>query len=79
MKFKKVKADEWQQPVKRRYKMVCCDCGLVHWTDFRIHKGRVQFRARRANGLTAKHRKDRKITFTWNPPERKKGLQPKKK
>jgi hypothetical protein len=58
-RYKKVKAGEWQQPIKRRYKMVCCDCGLVHWMDFRVHKGRVQFRAWRANGLTARLRNGR--------------------
>lgn len=27
---------EWINPVKRKYKMACCDCGLVHNMDFRI-------------------------------------------
>jgi len=44
---------EWVQPVRRGYKLACCDCGLVHTLDFRVHKGRVQFRAWRNNRSTA--------------------------
>lgn len=57
--YKKVKAGEWQQPIRRGYKMVCCDCGLVHHMDFRVMNGRAQFRAYRANGLTAALRRER--------------------
>ena len=44
-RFRSVKAGEWVQPVCRGYLMKCCDCGLVHKMDFRIHRGRVQLRA----------------------------------
>lgn len=44
---------DWIQPVRRGYKMCCCDCGLVHNMDFRIHKGRAQFRVSRNNRSTA--------------------------
>lgn len=47
MKFKKVKDGEWQQPVRKGYKLMCCDCGLVHTIDFRIIKSKIQFRAYR--------------------------------
>lgn len=47
----------WVQPVKRGYIMACCDCGLCHRMDFRIHEGRVQFRAQRAPAYTRKARK----------------------
>lgn len=46
----------WVQPVKRGYLMSCCDCRLCHWMDFRIHKGRVQFRAKRAPAYTRRER-----------------------
>lgn len=26
------------------YRLQCCDCGLVHRMDFRLHKGQIQFR-----------------------------------
>lgn len=41
----------WIQPIKRGYRVKCCDCGLVHEIAFRIaglDKPRVQYRARRA-------------------------------
>lgn len=56
-RYKKVKAGHWEQPIRHGYKMVCCDCGLVHNMDFRVQGGRAQFRAWRANGLTARERK----------------------
>lgn len=46
----------WVQPVKRGYLMSCCDCGLVHRMDFRIHEGRVQFRVQRAPMYTRRER-----------------------
>lgn len=47
MRFKQVKAGEWEQPIRKGYRMQCCDCGLIHDMDFRIHKGRIQFRTYR--------------------------------
>ena len=35
----------WIQPVRRGFMFKCCDCGLKHRMDFRVHKGRAQFRA----------------------------------
>lgn len=46
-------AGEWVQPIRRGYRLACCDCGLVHLVDFRTHKRRVQFRVFRANRETA--------------------------
>jgi len=43
----------WEQPVRRGYRMRCCDCGLVHIIDFRIFRKRVQFRVARDNRATA--------------------------
>jgi hypothetical protein len=37
--------------------MKCCDCGLVHRMDFRIVKGRVQFRPFRDKRATAAARR----------------------
>jgi hypothetical protein len=45
-----IKDNEWQTPIYKNYKMICCDCGLVHDTDFRIYKGEIQFRVRRKRG-----------------------------
>jgi hypothetical protein len=58
--YEQPQANEWVQPVVKDYKMACCDCGLVHNLDFRIHEGRVQFRARRNNRSTAMLRRRHK-------------------
>ena len=52
MKYKQVKAGDWEQPVRRGYKLCCCDCGLVHRVNFRIVKGKIQMQWWRANGAT---------------------------
>ena len=46
-KSNSVQAGEWIQPVRKGYRMECCDCGLVHVLDFRIYRGKIQFRAYR--------------------------------
>ena len=49
-------AGEWVRPVKRGYRLGCCDCGLVHRIDFEhIPWGRgrkVIFRAFRDDRAT---------------------------
>lgn len=61
-RFREVKAGKWTQPNQRYYYMQCCDCGLVHKTEFRVVQGRAQLRAWRANGMTAQVRRKRHIT-----------------
>ena len=61
LRYKSVKDGEWQQPIKRGYKMVCCDCGLVHRMQFRVFGGRVQLRGWRMVRETAQYRKQRRI------------------
>jgi len=55
---------EWHTPVRRGYKMMCCDCGLVHRIDFRlVQRGngrRIQMRAYRNDRATALSRRHRK-------------------
>lgn len=31
---------EWIAPVRRGYRLMCCDCGLVHVMDFDVEKRR---------------------------------------
>lgn len=64
VRYKRVKDREWVQPKMKGYKLACCDCGLVHVLDFAIvgtRKLKVQFRARRAVGLTKELRQRRGI------------------
>ena len=58
---------KWIQPVRRGYRIACCDCGLVHQMDFRVRKRRVQFRVfqdNRATGQVRRHMK-RKLQGVW--------------
>jgi hypothetical protein len=50
MKYKTIKNNVWQTPIAKGYKLICCQCGLIHSADFRVHKGDVQFRLRRLRG-----------------------------
>lgn len=36
----------WIRPIMKGYRLNCCECNLVHEMEFRIHKGRPEFRAR---------------------------------
>lgn len=58
--FKKVSDGEWVQPIRKGYKLACCDCGLVHNINFRISRGRVQFQAFRNERSTALSRRHRR-------------------
>jgi hypothetical protein len=64
-KYTKPKENEWIQPIKKGYKLGCCDCGLVHDMDFRIHNGRVQFRVRRNYRSTAQMRRHNNIEVRY--------------
>lgn len=39
----------WVTPVMRRYKLVCCDCSLVHETEFHALKVNTRTTRRRFN------------------------------
>ncbi len=60
-RYPDVKDGEWVQPIRRGYKMRCCDCSLVHTIDFRIHKGKIQLRPRRDERATAACRRKKFI------------------
>lgn len=57
MKYPKVKEGEWIQPIRKGYKMRCCDCGLVHIMNFRIYKGHIQLQAFRDERATSQIRR----------------------
>lgn len=66
MAYETPKAGEWVQPVRKGYRLACCDCGLVHTMDFRVLDWRTgkrvpyakpQFRVFRNNRATAAMRR----------------------
>jgi len=57
------KAGEWQQPIRKGYRMACCDCGLVHTMNFRVVNGRAQFCIFRDNRKTAAMRRNGSVVF----------------
>ena len=67
MTYKKVQAGEWVQPIRKGYRLACCDCGLVHKINFRLRKygngTKLQFRAYRHNRATAQLRLHRSYDF----------------
>jgi hypothetical protein len=36
MRYERPSAGQWVQPIRRGYRLACCDCGLVHRMDFRM-------------------------------------------
>lgn len=67
-RYPKVEDGEWVQPVTTGYGMACCDCGLVHRLNFRIHEGHIQFQASRDNRATGQIRRSRE-TIPWSTRE----------
>lgn len=58
-----VKDGEWFFPGRKRYRLACCDCGLVHEVDFALvpwgRGKRIALRPRRHNRATAAKRRNR--------------------
>lgn len=61
MKYEKPQEGQWVQPIRKGYKLMCCDCGLVHNMDFRVAESKrgkfAQFRVFRNNRSTAMARR----------------------
>jgi hypothetical protein len=72
LKYYSPKRDEWVQPVRRGYRLACCDCGLIHNVDFRVRRGCIQFRVARNTRSTAmmrRHLKSKgKLVVSKNRP-----------
>ncbi len=64
MKYNTVTEGDWVQPMRRGYKLMCCDCGSVHRMDFRLVPcggGRaIEFRVFRDDRATAAARRVRR-------------------
>lgn len=45
--YPQLQDNEWVAPIKKGYKLICCDCGLTHIMEFRVKDGQIQFRGKR--------------------------------
>lgn len=68
MRYPTPKSGEWIRPVMKGYRMLCCDCGLVHQLDFKVirwgrgHK--VKFKVFRNERATSAARRARQVIKT---------------
>ena len=56
-RYSKHNGQGWARPVRRNFKMSCCDCCLVHVMDFRVRDGSAEFRMKRDNRATMNKRR----------------------
>lgn len=47
----------WIKPNMEKYKMACCDCGLVHILQFKVESSHIIFRAKRDERATGQKRR----------------------
>jgi hypothetical protein len=41
MRYKQIKDGEWIQPIRKNYRIQCCDCGLTHKLNFKLVKDKL--------------------------------------
>lgn len=60
MTYPLIRSNEWVRPSMKNYRLMCCDCSLIHEMDFKVVKAgkrnEVMFRTRRVakNGRALK-------------------------
>ena len=63
MKYPTILDGEWTYPVRKGFKLACCDCGLVHNVDFRLvgdKKKQIHLRMKRNGRSTGQIRRHMK-------------------
>lgn len=59
--YETVRDSRWRTPVRKGYKLGCCDCGLIHRIDFRLvgprHFRQIQLRYFRDERATGQRRR----------------------
>jgi uncharacterized Zn finger protein len=60
MKYEDTESGDWFYPAKH-FRMMCCDCGLVHEMTFRVEHGRdIAVKVSRNDRATAAARRKKK-------------------
>jgi hypothetical protein len=57
MKYTQVIDGEWYEAAWVGQRDMCCHCGLVHLTDWKVEKGKLFFKARQSVRATKEARK----------------------
>lgn len=59
MKYPVLSDGDWIRPVRKGFKLGCCDCGLVHTVNFKVVKGVLHMQMTRNKRATAQKRRHR--------------------
>lgn len=60
VKYQQQKDGDWIRPVRKEYRLVCCDCGVVHRLNFRVRKRHIEFQAFRDDRATGQIRRNKR-------------------
>ena len=64
-RWRQVYDGDWIKPVRRGYRVACCDCGLVHRYDFAVVEVRgrsvIVYRVVRDKRATASRRRSKRL------------------
>ncbi len=63
MRYKQTIDGDWVRPIRKGYRVACCDCGLVHVINIRVRKNLVEYQVFRDNRATARRRQRLKLKF----------------
>jgi len=47
----------WRTPPRKNFYRACCDCGLIHREEYRVRKGKIQYRVWRDKAETRLERR----------------------
>ena len=61
MRYTQVIDGEWYEASWTGQRDMCCHCGLVHITEFKVEKGKLFFRAKQSERATKAARKQFKF------------------
>ena len=64
-----IEPDKWYR-MNSPETSICCDCCMVHVTEYMLDNGKLLFRTRGDRRATNKLRKKHGITVTTQPPEK---------
>lgn len=57
MRYKQIIDNEWNDASWTEQRDMCCHCGLVHITEFKVEKGTLKYRTRQSERATKEARK----------------------